>query len=276
MTVSPPPRVDVSAWIGSFPFRELPHPDAEVLATRVLQREGFTGAWVGHLPGAFQRDPRESNRALYRLLAPYRETLNPAPIVRPDWPRWESTLDEAIAEGASSVRIYPAQWGLAPGHRGLEALAVACGERGVVLHVTVRFEDLRQRHALDIAGDVSGALLRGIARVPGSHCHLVVAGAGRDLVEEVHWGLTPDESSRVWYDFGWMWGPPEDQFEHLVRSMGPDRLAWGTFWPFRLTQQCRSLIDLLPKIDGTNTSYHAFAEGTRIRDAARRKASVSL
>src|SRR5688500_1663797 len=124
-------RVDVSAWIGGYPFRDVPHPDPEVLADRVLAREGFTGAWVGHLPGAFHRDPSASNVALYRALEPHRERLHPAPIVRPDWPRWEATLAEAIAEGAPSVRVYPAQWSLGPGHPALADLARACGEAGV-------------------------------------------------------------------------------------------------------------------------------------------------
>ncbi|MFN5583078.1 hypothetical protein, partial [Gemmatimonas sp.] len=83
--------VDVTAWIGGYPFRDLPHPEPAVLA-RVLEREGFAAAWVGHLPGAFHRDPVPSNRALYEALAPHRSVLQPAPIIRPDWPGWEEQL----------------------------------------------------------------------------------------------------------------------------------------------------------------------------------------
>jgi len=269
-------RIDVTSWIGSYPFREVPHPDADVLADRVLEREGFTGAWTGHLPGAFHRDPAASNTALYRALAPHQQRLNAAPIVRPDWPRWEVTLRAAVQEGAQSVRAYPAQWGLGPRHPALSELAIACGETGVALHVTVRFEDLRQRHPLDGAGDVSAALLRGIARLEGSRCHLVVAGAGRELIEETHWGLTPEEQGRVWYDFGWTWGAPEGAFAHLVRTVGPDRLAWGSYWPLRLTQQSRSLVDLLPDDLRANAPYRAFADGARIAGLARQAAGVSL
>jgi len=32
--------IDVNCFIGAFPFRELPHPDADVLV-RVLEREGI-------------------------------------------------------------------------------------------------------------------------------------------------------------------------------------------------------------------------------------------
>ena len=269
MSAHPLPRIDVTTWIGGYPFREVPHPEPAVLAERVLAREGFTGAWTGHLPGAFHRDPSASNSVLLKALEPHRATLSPAPIVRPDWPRWQRTLESAIAEGASSVRVYPAQWALGAGYPGLAELAIACGERGVVLHVTVRFEDLRQRHPLDSAGDVSAASLRAIARLPGSRCHLVVAGAGRELIEETHWGLTPEEQARVWYDFGWTWGPPEDAFSHLVRTLGPERLAWGTFWPLRLVQQSRALVELLPENLREIAPDTAFADGASIAASAK-------
>jgi hypothetical protein len=256
--------VDVTSWVGSYPFRDVPHPDPEVLV-RVLEREGFSGAWVGSLPGAFHRDPLPSNRTLLTALAPYRERLQPALIVRPDWPDWQSTLKMAIDEGSPAVRVYPAQWGYGQGTAALVELAHACGEAGLVMHLTVRFEDLRQRHPIDVAGDVGAAAIRAIARAPGSRCRLLVAGAGRDLIEEVHWGLTPAEQSRVWYDFSWVWGPPEDHFAHLVESLGPQRLALSSWWPLRLAQQSRSLVDLLPPAARKRAEATAFADGRSIR-----------
>lgn len=265
----PSPRpIDVNAWIGAYPFRDVPDPAPGALV-RVLDREGFDGAWVGHLPGAFHRDPSPSNRALYAAVAPYRERLAPAPIVRPDWPRWEATLAEAVAEGAPAVRIYPAQWGLGAGHPALRDLMLACGEARVALHLTVRFEDLRQRHPMDVAGDVAAATIRALARIPGSRGHLVVAGAGRDLLEETHWGLTPAEQERVWYDFGWLWGPPEDHFAHVVRTVGAERLVWSTWWPLRLPQQARALVALLPGAMAAETTESCFADGRRILAAVR-------
>jgi hypothetical protein len=75
---------------------------------------------------------------------------------------------------------------------------------------------------------------------------LVVTGAGRDLIEEVHWGLTTEEQRRVFWDFAWVWGPPEDHFAHLLRTLGAERFVYGTHWPLRLTQNSRANLDLLP------------------------------
>ncbi|HJU65819.1 MAG TPA: hypothetical protein VJ596_09090, partial [Gemmatimonadaceae bacterium] len=236
-------RVDVNTFIGGYPFRHVPHPEPATLA-RVLEREQVSGAWVGHLPSAFFRDPQPGNEELYAALDTH-STLMPVPVVRPDWPKWERTLADASAHGARAVRAYPAQWGMRADDRHMAALAVACGEAGVVLVLTTRFEDLRQRHWLDAAGDLSGATIRALARV-SKRAHMVVTGAGRGLVEEVHWGLTPDEQSRVWWDISWIWGPPEDELEHLLRTCGPSRFLYGSGWPLRLAQTPRANLDLLP------------------------------
>jgi hypothetical protein len=236
--------IDCSAFIGPYPFRELPHPDPEVLV-RVLAREELSGAWVGYLPAPWQRDPNAGNDALLAALAPFRDTLHPAPVVRPDWPRWERSLRDLVEQGAPAVRAYPMHWGMGAHDASMRALALACGELGVPLVLTVRFEDLRQRSALDVAGDLTAAHIRALARA-GEKGRLVVTGAGRELLEEIHWGLTPAEQRRVYWDFAWVWGPPEDHFAHLLRTVGPERFVYGTHWPLRLTQNSRANLDLLP------------------------------
>jgi hypothetical protein len=66
------------------------------------------------------------------------------------------------------------------------------------------------------------------------------------MLEETHWGLTPAEQQRVYWDFAWIWGPPEDHFAHLLRTVGAERFVYGTHWPLRLTQNARANLDLLP------------------------------
>src|SRR4051812_36874881 len=134
--------IDVNALIGPYPFRFVPHPDPDVLE-RVLEREGLSGAWVGHLPSAFYRDPSSGNAQLYTALAPYAARLRPVPTIRPDWPNWDRALQTARDAGAAAVRVYPPQWQLGPGDARLSELAIACGEARLPLLLTVRFEDLR-------------------------------------------------------------------------------------------------------------------------------------
>ena len=237
--------IDVDTFVGPYPFRYVPHPDPEVLV-RVLVREEIAGAWVGHLPSAWYRDPTPGNEALYAALAPHAPVLRAAPCLRPDWPGWERGLAEAVDRGAAAIRAYPPQWGLGAGDGAMRALVAACGEAGLPVVLTTRFEDLRQRHPMDSAGDLSGAAVRALARCD-ARARLVVTAASRELVEEVHWGLTPEERERVWWGTSWFWGPPEDHLAHLLRAIGGARFVFGSGWPLRLTQAPRAALALLPR-----------------------------
>jgi hypothetical protein len=238
------PLIDVNTLIGAYPFRYVPHPDPDVLV-RVLDREEIDAAWVGHLPSAFYRDPTPGNRELFSSLSTFSNRLFPVPTIRPDWPNWESALVGAANSGAVAIRVYPPQWGLGPHDASLRELALAAGEQGMATLLTVRFEDLRQRHSMDSAGDLSAAVIRSLARA-GDAVRLVVTAAGREMIEEVHWGLTPDEQRRVFWDISWIWGPPEDHLAKLFRTIGSERFVFGTQWPLRLTQTPSANLDLLP------------------------------
>lgn len=238
--------IDVNTLIGPYPFRDVPHPDPDALV-RVLDREGIEGAWVGHLPSAFHRDPTAGNVSLYKALGPHTGRLRPVPAIRPDWPHWLGALASAREQGAPAVRVYPPQWGLAPGGgaaTSLREFAIATGEIGLALLLTVRFEDLRQRHPMDSVGDVTAATIRALARA-GDSVRLVVTAASREMIEEVHWGLTPAEQRRVFWDISWLWGPPEDHLSKLFRTVGAKRFVFGSQWPLRLVQTPTANLDLL-------------------------------
>ena len=236
--------IDVNALVGSYPFRHVPHPEPAALL-RVLDRERIEAAWVGHLPSAFYRDPQHGNRELLSQIASHGERLRPVLTVRPDWPRWERELRAARDAGAPAVRAYPAQWGLSSHDSSMRELALAAGELGLALMLTVRFEDLRQRHLLDVAGDLTAAAIRALARA-GDQVRLIVTAAGRDMIEEVHWSLTPGEQQRVFWDISWIWGPPEDHLAKLFRTIGSHRFVFGSQWPLRLAQNPSANLALLP------------------------------
>ena len=236
--------IDVNCFIGPFPFRELPHPDPDVLVG-VLEREKLDGAWVGHLPTAFHRDVTAGNEALFAALEPHRAVLEPVPAIRPDWPHWQLALANARADGARAIRAYPMQWGMGAHDARLAALAGACGEIGLPLVLTTRFEDARQRSALDTVPELSGAHIRAIVRAD-ANVRVVVTCAGRALIEESHWGLTSDERARLSWDISWIWGPPEDDLAHLLQTIGADRFLFGSAWPLRLVQSPIANLELLP------------------------------
>jgi predicted TIM-barrel fold metal-dependent hydrolase len=237
--------VDVNTFIGGYPWRHVPHPDAASL-TSVMQREGIGHALVGYLPAAWHRSVRDANRELLRELRPHAQLLSPLPCVNPSWPRWERGLRELCGEGVSGIRVYPSQWGISSAATPLRELAQACAEHNVTLVLTTRFEDARQRHRMDTAADVDGGVVRCLVRAH-PEVRVLLTCAGRALIEETYWSLAPAERARLWFDISCIWGPPQDDLAHLLRNMGSDRFLFGSMWPLRLVQTPQAGIDLLPE-----------------------------
>jgi hypothetical protein len=230
----PPELVDHNALVGPYPFRRLPDPTPERLVAD-LERLGIARAWVGHVPSIYYRDVAAGNDELLRWIEPHRARLLPVPAVNPAYAGWEKEMERARAEGCPAVRTYPAHYGFETAGAQFSALAAWCTDLDLPLVLTIRIEDGRQRHRLDVAADLLGADVRAAVRAH-RELRVVVTNADRGLVEEVHFGSTPPEAERVRWDIAWLWGPPDDQLGPLYRSVGRDRFVFGTHFPFRLPE----------------------------------------
>lgn len=235
---------DHNTCVGPYPFRPLPDPTPRRLVAD-MDRLGVARAWTGHVPSIYYRDVAAGNDELYDALEPFAIRLLPVPAINPAWPGWEREVARAEAAGAVAVRTWPAHYGFATSGRELAALAGACAEADLTLVLTIRLEDPRQRSRLDGAADLIGADVRHALRAHPA-VRVLVAGADRAIVEEVHWGSTPAEAARARWDISAIWGPPEEHLAHLVRTIGRDPFVFGTHFPFRLPE---SAIEKLRALD---------------------------
>ena len=233
---------DHNALIGPYPFRRLPEPTPERLLAE-MDRLGIAAAWVGYLPSAFYRDTASGNDELFAALEAHRRRLLPVPAVHPAFPGWEREVARAVDAGAPAVRTYPSHYGFDPAGRAMAALCATCAEAGLEVVLTVRFEDARQRHALDVAPDLIGAAVRAAVR-SDPRVRLLVTAADRAFVEEVHFGSTPEEAVRIRWDVSWIWGPPEDHLAQLFRTVGRERFVLGTHFPLRLPEAALTKLEL--------------------------------
>jgi predicted TIM-barrel fold metal-dependent hydrolase len=126
----------------------------------------------------------------------------------------------------------------------MRVLAAACGAARIALLMAVRFEDGRQRHPNDRAPELPAAAVRALLRADDD-VRMIVTHADRSFVEEVHFGSTPEEAARVWWDISWIWGPPEDHLATLLQTIGADRFVFGTGQPLRLPETSVAKLDLL-------------------------------
>jgi uncharacterized protein len=235
-------RLDVNTFLGSYPFRRVPGTSPDALL-HAMDRVLIDQAWVSHLPGIFWRDPAAGNPWLYQT-AERHDRLRPVPAVHPGLMGWEAVLTEARSSDAPAVRCDPTYYGLDPVGAEMRAVTRACSAEGLPLMLAVRLEDARQRHPNDRAAELPPWAVRMLVR-SDPEVRLIITHADRPFVEEVHFGSTPEESSRIWWDICWIWGPPEDHLETLLRTVGVDRFVFGTGQPLRLPETSVAKLDLL-------------------------------
>ena len=261
-------RADVNAFLGSYPYRRVPGTSPEALL-EAMDRAGIDEAWVSHLPGVFWRDPAAGNGWLLETTRAH-PRLRPVLAVHPEMAGWEGVLRAAAEVGAPAVRCDPTYYGIGPAGPSMRALTGACARAGVALMLAVRLEDGRQRHPNDHAGELPAAAVRALVRSDAS-VRLVVTHADRPFIEEVHFGATPDEARRIWWDISWIWGPPEDHLETLLHTIGAARFLFGTGQPLRIPENAVAKLDLLD-LDAANReaieSGNAAAAGSRVRASA--------
>ncbi|MDH3497798.1 MAG: hypothetical protein OER21_13640 [Gemmatimonadota bacterium] len=248
--------LDTSAYVGPYPFRHLAEHGVDDLV-RHMDRLGIDRAWVGHLASPWHRDPAPANQELVRALRPLAGRLAPVPTIHPGLPRWQDDLARARDGEAPAVRVFPGAQGLTPTGSAVEALVQAAAEARLPVVLTTRFEDVRQRHPLDHTPDLEAAAVRTLARLD-PQARLLVTHADAAFVEEVHFGLTPDEARRVLWEISWIWGPPDDHLARLVTTVGGNRFAFGTGMPLRLPDGPVAKLDLL---DLSATARRALESG---------------
>ena len=231
-------RIDVNLFLGSYPWRRVPGTSPEA-ALRAMDRAGIDRAWATHLPGLFWRDPAEGNAWLYEVAA--REArFRPVPAVHPGLPRWESDLcgrprcagrprSAATPRSSRSIPSVPrcGRWSPPPVTPASPS-SWPCGSRtGASAIPTTAPRSCRRRRCALWCGRIRGA-------------RFVVTHADRGFVQEVHFGSTPEEAGRIWWDICWLWGPPEDHLEMLLATIGIERFVFGTGLPLRIPGECAS------------------------------------
>ena len=235
-------RIDVNAFLGAYPYARVPGTSPEALLA-AMSRVAIDEAWVTHLPGLFWRDPTEGNPWLYDTCR-VTPQLKPVPAVHPGLAHWQDVLNEAVEHRAAAVRCDPGCFGLQPAGPELRVLAASCAAVGLPLMMAVRLEDGRQRHPNDVTPELQPAAVRALIR-SDADLRLVVTHADRAFIEEVHFGSTPAEAGRIWWDICWIWGPPEDHLATLVETIGVERFVFGTGQPLRIPETSVAKLDLL-------------------------------
>ncbi|HWA55780.1 MAG TPA: amidohydrolase family protein [Gemmatimonadales bacterium] len=234
--------IDVNVFVGSYPWRRVPGTSPEAVLA-AMERVGVLEAWVTHLPSLFWKDPGEGNGWLYETAERF-PPIRPVPVVHPGLPRWERDLGEAVERGSPAIRCDPGFLGITPVGSDMLNLVARAGEAGMPVMAAVRLEDGRGRHPLDLAPELTPHTVRTWVRSSPT-ARLVITHADREFIEQVHFGATPEEAARIWWDISWVWGPPEEHLALLLATIGGSRFLFGSGQPLRLAETPLARLDLL-------------------------------
>lgn len=187
---------DVNAWLGVWPFRSLRDNTPDSLTAR-LDRSGIAVAAVSQIEAIFHRNAQPANERLAEAVRRYSGRLVPMATINPTYPAWEDDLQECHERLAmKGVRLFPQyHYYEIDGPEG-RRVAEACAERGLVLSVPFRMEDIRERHWLDPGKTVDLARIANlVAAVPKA---TVIIPNGRGFVISPLWGRE-ELRERPWY-----------------------------------------------------------------------------
>ena len=221
---------DAALWLGSYPFRYLEPTSVDALLEG-LHSEGCDGGLVGHWGSVMGFEPARANTHLIGLLSG-RDELEASPTMNPFVPGWEKDVESARSDNCRAVRVFPGHQGQVADSSPMKDLLHALGEAEVVLQVFCRFEDGRQRPPADTAPFPAAAEIRNLVAGTSSG-RLLISGASRGAIEEVHHSLTTSERERLLWDASWLAGPPSDDLSAVLEGVGADRLCCGSGYPLR-------------------------------------------
>jgi len=137
--------VDVSAFCGSWPFRDVQRTAAELKSD--LQKVGVAHAWLTHIEGMFRPDPTHDNEALLNEVKgdgffSYLAVINPAIS------GWERQVERARELSFHGWKLSPNYHGYDLGGDAATTLAKIAAESHVPLCIQMRMQDERGQHAL--------------------------------------------------------------------------------------------------------------------------------
>jgi predicted TIM-barrel fold metal-dependent hydrolase len=158
--------IDVNAYIGHWPFRELRHNTAAALV-RLMDRKAIDVACVSNASAILYKNPQTANEELARQVRRHGDRLIPFAVINPTYADWEHDLAVCSEElGCRGLRLYPGYHNYDLADACCAELVSAATERGLPISIPIRATDRRQRHCLV---DVPDVPLDAIASLEARH-----------------------------------------------------------------------------------------------------------
>jgi hypothetical protein len=221
--------VDVNVHLGRWPFRRLRGDDAPALAA-LLRSKGVGQAWAGTFDGAFHLDLASANARLADecrrhgdgLFVPF-GSVNPAQV------DWEEDLRRCHeVHGMKGIRLHPSYHDYALSDPRFADLLRRASERGLIVQLCLKLEDVRTQHRLCRVPTADAAPLPDLLKSTPK-LRLVLLNALGDvraggLLEKL------SAAGNCWFDISTL--ETVGGLDLLRRQVRTDRILFGSQSPF--------------------------------------------
>jgi predicted TIM-barrel fold metal-dependent hydrolase len=234
--------LDINAYIGHWPFRQLRGNTLEAMIDR-MNRFGVDKAIVANINGIFYKDTQPANEELYNAIqanpALFADRIIPFAVMNPVLYWWEDALADCQEKfGMKGIRIYPIYHEYEMDDRRLIELVKAARDRGMPVQIPMRMIDLRQRSWLDKNKEMNLNHVAVLVREVPDAQYMVLDTRLRQGAER-----TTEESAEILRNADILFdtvrgsavpiiGPNGAGLQQLGEQFGYDKLAFGTETPF--------------------------------------------
>jgi predicted TIM-barrel fold metal-dependent hydrolase len=244
--------IDLNAWLGTWPFRDLRDNDPASLLTR-LERAGIQRAAVSQIEAAFQRNVQHANERLAQSVESYADRLLPIATINPRFPHWEQDLRRCHEDlGFKGVRLFPCYHDYPANDPEAIRVAHLCAERNLPVFLPHRLEDARQRHWMDPGRTLDLAEVADmIAAVPNA---TIVVTNARGILGSALWKRQDLRGANWFYDLSlsevhYKLHTSVSNMRDLAEFIdqgGARHLVFGTHTPFSYPSAARVKTAVLP------------------------------
>ena len=223
--------IDVNAYLGHWPFRQLRHNTASGLL-RLMDENGIDRAMVSSINAIFYKNCHAGNEELDIETKAHRDRLIPFATINPQYARWRDDLRQCHEDfGMAGLRIFPHYHDYKISDKDSLEMIQYAADRKMPLSVPIRVVDRRQRHWMDSVDDLSITDI-GTAMSECPEAKFIILN-GRGVQNSV---LVKDEKLKAGnflIDISRMTSVLQEDIPKLISALGPSKLVFGTDIPFK-------------------------------------------
>jgi uncharacterized protein len=145
--------LDINAYVGHWPFKQLKHNTCQLLLER-MNKFGVDVSVISNINGIFYKNTQSANEELYDEINSdnrFKDRLIPFAVINPIYAGWRNDLETCVDKMAmKGVRLYPQYHDYEITHPSLIELVKLARDRGLPVAFDIRMVDSRQRSWMDI------------------------------------------------------------------------------------------------------------------------------